>query len=33
MTHIGMMTMMEEKTPDADEFQSESLSMGPEPNK
>ncbi|KAF8049096.1 hypothetical protein N665_2294s0003 [Sinapis alba] len=30
---IGMMTMMEEKSPDADEIQSESLSIGPQPNK
>ncbi|CAN8260503.1 unnamed protein product [Cochlearia groenlandica] len=33
MTWIGMMTMMEEKTPDAEEIQSESLSTGPQPNK
>jgi len=25
--------MMEEKTPDADEIQSENLSIGPQPNK
>ncbi|CAL9219507.1 unnamed protein product [Arabidopsis halleri] len=30
---IGMMTMLEEQTPDADEIQSESLSIGPQPNK
>ncbi|AEE74027.1 Homeodomain-like superfamily protein [Arabidopsis thaliana] len=30
---IGIMTMMEEKTPDADEIQSENLSIGPQPNK
>ena len=33
MTLIGMMTMIEEKSPDADEIQSESLSIGPQPNK
>ncbi|CDY66978.1 BnaCnng52990D [Brassica napus] len=33
LNKIGMMTMMEEKSPDADEIQSESLSIGPQPNK
>ncbi|XP_024015764.1 myb-related protein 2 isoform X2 [Eutrema salsugineum] len=33
LNKIGVMTMMEEKTPDADEIQSESLSIGPQPNK
>ena len=33
MTLIGMITMIEEKSPDADEIQSESLSIGPQPNK
>uniref|UniRef100_A0A1J3DCV5 Myb family transcription factor APL n=1 Tax=Noccaea caerulescens TaxID=107243 RepID=A0A1J3DCV5_NOCCA len=33
LNKIGMMTMMEEKAPDADEIQSESLSIGPQPNK
>ncbi|KAJ0244522.1 Myb-related protein 2 [Hirschfeldia incana] len=33
LNKIGLMTMMEEKSPDADEIQSESLSIGPQPNK
>ncbi|XP_048636177.1 myb-related protein 2-like isoform X3 [Brassica napus] len=33
LNKIGMMTMIEEKSPDADEIQSESLSIGPQPNK
>ncbi|RID81190.1 hypothetical protein BRARA_A03787 [Brassica rapa] len=33
LNKIGMMTMMEEKSPDADEIQSETLSIGPQPNK
>ncbi|CAH2055146.1 unnamed protein product, partial [Thlaspi arvense] len=33
LNKIGMMTMMEEKSPEADEIQSESLSIGPQPNK
>ncbi|XP_010485773.1 PREDICTED: myb-related protein 2-like [Camelina sativa] len=32
LNKIGMMTMMEEKTPDVDEIQSENLSIGPQPN-
>ncbi|XP_023642560.1 myb-related protein 2 isoform X2 [Capsella rubella] len=33
LNKIGMMTMMEEKTPDVDEIQSENLSIGPQLNK